>query len=162
MKKTLLLVDDDTAVRQMLTRVLSGENYTVLAASNGDEALALARSHPVNLALLDLNLPKQSGWDIFEKFSSEYPLVPVVIVTARPNQLFLALSAGVGALFEKPLDFPKLLDTIRNLLAETAETRLARLAGEPAEFHYLPQPLPKQQTNRNFSARIASKFHLEL
>ena len=62
--------------------------------------------------------------------------MPVIIITARPNQLFTALGAGVGALLEKPLDIPTLLRTINWLLAESAETRLARLAGREAEFHY--------------------------
>jgi hypothetical protein len=52
--------------------------------------------------------------------------------------LFPALASGVGALLEKPLDFPKLLHTMRDLLDEPAETRLARMAGRPADFHYLP------------------------
>lgn len=162
MKKKILLVDDDAAVRQMLMRVLTGENYTVFPAENGDEAFAQAKENAVDLVLLDLNLPKQSGWDIFERLSSEYPLLPVIIITARPNQLFLALSAGVGALFEKPLDFPKLLQTIRTLLAESAETRLARLAGKPAEFHYLPQPARAKPQPKSLAASIRSRFGLEL
>jgi hypothetical protein len=52
--------------------------------------------------------------------------------------VFPALAAGAGALMEKPLDFQVLLDTISELLKETPETRLARLAGRPAEFHYSP------------------------
>jgi hypothetical protein len=47
------------------------------------------------------------------------------------------LGTGAGALLEKPLDFPKLLQTIRRLLAEPAESRLARMAGRPADFHYV-------------------------
>jgi DNA-binding NtrC family response regulator len=65
-------------------------------------------------------------------------MLPVIIITARPNQLFPALASGAGALLEKPLDFPKLLQTMRDLLEESVETRLARMAGRPSEFHYLP------------------------
>ena len=67
-------------------------------------------------------------------------MIPVIIITARSNQLFTALASGVGALLEKPLDFPNLLQAIANLLAESEEQRLARMAGKPAEFHYLPWP----------------------
>jgi DNA-binding response OmpR family regulator len=62
----------------------------------------------------------------------------VVVITARPNQLFTALAAGVGALLEKPLHIPKMLQTISRLLRESVETRLARVAGKVAQFHYLP------------------------
>jgi DNA-binding response OmpR family regulator len=88
--------------------------------------------------LLDLNMPVKGGWDTFERLTSEDPLLAVIIITARPNQLFTALGAGVGALLEKPLDFPMLLKTVSALLAESAEARLARVAGHHTDFHYLP------------------------
>ena len=68
----------------------------------------------------------------------------VVVITARPNQLFTALAAGVGALVEKPLHIPKMLQAISRLLRESVETRLARVAGKVAQFHYLPA-WPKAQ-----------------
>jgi DNA-binding response OmpR family regulator len=134
----ILVVDDDPSVRAMLTRVLADEGYSVWAAANGTSALEIAAVAKVNLVLLDLNLPAESGWDIFERLTAENPLLVVIIITARSNQLFTALGAGVGALLEKPLDFPKLLQTVSVLLAEPPESRLARLAGKPAEFHYRP------------------------
>ena len=97
-----------------------------------------------DLVLLDLNMPGKSGWDTFERLTTENPLLAIIIITARPNQLFTAVGAGVGALLEKPLDFPKLLETVTRLLAEPEESRLERIAGKPAEFHYLPP-----QKNRN-------------
>jgi CheY-like chemotaxis protein len=138
MKKTILLVDDDLAVLESLTRVLTGEGYCVVPAHHGQEALDVMAVAEVDLVLLDLNMPVRSGWDTFERLSQEHPLLPVVIVTARPNQLFLARAAGVGALLEKPLDIPELLQTIRDLLDEPAEVRLARLAGKETPFHFSP------------------------
>src|SRR5262245_24142168 len=138
MKLKILLVDDDPAIREMLGRLLAEEGYVMLPAANGQEALNMAAATEVNLVLLDLNLPVKNGWDTFERLTTENPLLPIIIITARPNQLFPALASGVGALMEKPLDFPKLVKTIRELLDEPAEQRLARLAGKPAEFHYLP------------------------
>lgn len=134
----ILVVDDDSSVRQMLGRVLVGEGYLVSEASNGVEALEVAANHPLDLVLLDLNMPVKSGWDAFERLTTENPFLAVIIITARPNQLFTALGAGVGALMEKPLDFPQLLKTISALLAEPAETRLKRLVGKPSHFRYLP------------------------
>ena len=148
MKAKILLVDDDASVREMLTRVLAGEGYLVCAAADGMSALKIAAVIKVDLVLLDLNMPGKSGWDTFEKLTAENPLVPVIIITARANQLFTALGAGVGALLEKPLHFPKLLETIRQLLAEPAESRLARMAGGSADFHYLHAERKEQKGQR--------------
>jgi DNA-binding response OmpR family regulator len=138
MKTKILLVDDDPGIREMLGRVLEEQGYLVLPAANGRDALDLAAATDIDLVLLDLNLPVKNGWDTFERITTDNPLMPVVIITARPNQIFPALAAGVGALMEKPLDFPKLLETIRALLNESPHTRLARLAGRPADFHFTP------------------------
>ncbi|HEX5397877.1 MAG TPA: response regulator [Verrucomicrobiae bacterium] len=134
----ILLVDDEPAIRQMLTRLLTAEGYHVLPAGNGIEALEFAGHTDFNLILLDLNMPGLDGWDTYEQISSRNPLVPVIIITARPNQRFIALAAGTGALMEKPLDLEKLFQTIRHLLDEPPEVRLARLSGRPAEFQYVP------------------------
>jgi DNA-binding NtrC family response regulator len=80
----------------------------------------------------------KNGWETFEQLTAENPLLPIILITARPNQFFPALASGVGALLEKPLDFTKLFQTIRDLLGETDELRLARLAGQPAAFSYVP------------------------
>ena len=136
-KNRILVVDDDASVREMLTRVLVGEGYSVWAAATGTAALEIAAVAKVELVLLDLNLPDKSGWDTFERLTAENPLLIVVIVTARANQLFTALGSGVAALLEKPLDFPKFLQIINGLLAEPVESRLARIAGMPGDFHYM-------------------------
>ena len=140
--KRILLVDDDATVRDSLNDVLAGEGYCVIPAKNGREALDLVEQSPIDLVLLDLNMPVKNGWDTFEQLSREHPLIPIIIATARPNQLFTALNAGVGALLEKPMDIAALLRTIRKLLAESADRRLARLAGQVAEFHYQPATTP--------------------
>jgi DNA-binding response OmpR family regulator len=144
MKPKIMLVDDDAGIREMLSRILTEEGYLVLPAANGQEALELAAAAPMDLVLLDLNLPVKNGWDTFERLTNENPLLPVIIITARSNQLMTALAAGAGALMEKPLDFPKLLHTIRALLDEPAETRLARIAGRPADFHYASGQRPRK------------------
>ncbi len=148
-KETILLVDDEPAIRQMLSRLMAGEGYTVVQAINGAEALELASHLDFDLVLLDLSMPGVDGWDIFEQITSKKPLLPVIIITARPNQRFTALAAGVGALMEKPLDLQKLMLTIRQLLDEPNEIRVARLAGRPSGFHYVPPTgrAPDETTN---------------
>ena len=92
-------------------------------------------------------MPVKGGWDTFERLTAANPALPIIVITARPNQLFTAAGAGVGALLEKPLDFPRLLKTIQELLAEPIETRLARMVGKPTPFYYLPgRNLPPGQT----------------
>ena len=136
--KRILLVDDDPTVRDSLNDVLQSEGYLVIPAENGQQALDLANKSSVDLVLLDLNMPVKNGWDTFEQLTREHPLIPVIIVTARPNQLFTAMNAGVGALMEKPMDIPMLLRTMENLLVETIGQRLARLSGKKTKFHYRP------------------------
>jgi DNA-binding response OmpR family regulator len=137
-QQQIVLVDDDCGVLESLAAVLTEEGFLVRPAANGDEAIAIASAFPVDLVILDLNMPVRNGWDTFERLSAEHPLVPVIIVTARPNQLFTAPGAGVGALLEKPLDIPHLLRTIRRLLMESSETRLRRLIGQESSFDYRP------------------------
>jgi DNA-binding response OmpR family regulator len=132
----VLIADDDFLVRNSLASVLESEGYRVDEARDGVEALARALEHEPDLVLLDLNMPVKNGWDTFERLTAKHPLVPIIIITARPNQLFTALGAGVGALLEKPMDIPALLETMNRLLAEPADQRLARLAGKKTEFHY--------------------------
>jgi DNA-binding NtrC family response regulator len=80
----------------------------------------------------------KNGWDTFDHLSAKHPLLPIILITARPNQFFPAWASGVGALMEKPLDFAKLFYTIQNLLAEPAEMRLGRYGGRPAVFRSAP------------------------
>ena len=129
------MVDDDPGVREALMSVLLQEGYFALPAGGGLQALALAASRPVDLVLLDLNLPEQNGWDTFEQLAARHPHIPVIIATGRPNQFSTALSVGAGALLEKPFDIPTLLQTIAQLLTPPPA---APLAGWKAEFCYYP------------------------
>ena len=113
-----------------------GEDYFVISAEDGRQALDFANSLPVDLVLLDLNMPVMNGWDTLVQLTTDHPTIPIIIATARPNQLFPAIGAGAGALLEKPMDIPTLLRTMAKLLAEPAEQQLARLAGKQTEFHY--------------------------
>jgi DNA-binding response OmpR family regulator len=127
--KTILLVDDDRSVRDSVGEVLRQEGYTVIPLGSGRAVLDITSSGHVNLALLDLNLPNENGWEVFQQLSNHHPEVPIIIVTARPNQKFTALAAGVGGLLEKPYNFPVLLELIEKLLAEGGKHTAARLNG---------------------------------
>jgi DNA-binding response OmpR family regulator len=146
MKRTVLIVDDDAPIRESLRKVLQVEGYNVVLAANGQEGLDQFDSKHIDLLLLDLNLPAKSGWDLFERFSSTNPLLPIILITGRHNQYKLAAAAGVGALMEKPLDVPLLLETIGALLVEPTEARLKRLIGLNSDVRYAP---PRRTASKN-------------
>ncbi len=129
MKKRVLIVDDDDSVRESLKKVLQDSGYEVVLALDGQQAMGRLDPGPMDVLLLDLNLPDRSGWDVYESLTTRYPLVPIVIITGMPNQHPVALAAGADALFEKPVEVSQLLDTLAGLLTQPREARLQRLCG---------------------------------
>lgn len=122
MTKRILLVDDVRSIRESLSKILGAENYDVVLAENGQEAIEKNRAGKrIDLLILDLNMPVKNGWDTLEWLVGINPRLPVVIITGRSNQRALAETAGAAALMEKPLDVPLLLQTIRELLTEPME-----------------------------------------
>jgi len=140
-KPKVLLVDDDVSVLAALSGVLRDEGYDVIQASDGHEAIRNFKAvGGTDLVLLDLCMPVKGGWETFELLTARNPLLPVIVITARPGQYVTAAAAGVAALMEKPLDIPELLETMRKLLAEPRETRLARLAGKNPHTLHIEAP----------------------
>jgi CheY-like chemotaxis protein len=133
----VLLVDDDHSVRQSLGRALRSEGYTVIEAVNGQDALAKLTETAVDLVLLDLNMPVVNGWDALDQIKEINPFLPVIVITARPNQHHAATRAGVAAVLEKPFALPVLLDLMGRTVAETVEARRKRLANRET-LHFAP------------------------
>ena len=129
-RKRILVVDDDDAVRIGLKDVLVTEGYEVVMASNGIQALAVLRRQPCDLALLDMNMPLLNGWGTIGELRRLNRWLPIVIITARPDQGTLARESGVE-LMEKPLDLPLLLRRIGALVNPPHGTTRA-LPGEAA------------------------------
>lgn len=148
MKKNVLVVDDDASVRKSLGKVLSGTGYSVLEAKDGPEAIKLFETRPIDLVLLDIGLPVESGWDVFERITSQAPILPIIIITGTANQRDTAIAAGVGALMEKPLDVSRLLKTMQELLVESKEARLRRLCGYSQDTRYLASHLAGDEQSR--------------
>ncbi len=92
---TILLVEDDAGVREMVTDFLTGEGYTVLAVADGEAALA-AFSERVHLVLLDLMLPKMSGLSVLKALRQK-SVVPVIILTAKGSDADKMMGLGLGA-----------------------------------------------------------------
>lgn len=87
-------------------------------SSDGFEAVERFRAKPVDLLLLDLNMPGKDGWAAGENITRTNPYIPTIIMTGLPDQFPIAHAAGAGALLEKPLDPEELLGVIKDLLEE--------------------------------------------
>jgi len=126
----VLLVDDEPKICAALAGALVSEGFEVVFVESGDEAITAFRDGAFDIVLMDLRMPGKSGWETLPRLTEARPLLPVIIITALPDQGPAALATGVGALLEKPLDIPVLLETMRRLLSEPIEARLARIAGK--------------------------------
>jgi len=114
----VLIADDDAVVRGSLAAVLQSEGYEVDEASNGIEAVTRAIRQKPDLVLLDLNMPHADGWTAFNQLDRITPLLPVIVITARPNQYKEAVRVGVDAFMEKPLNIPVLVQAVKRLTNE--------------------------------------------
>jgi len=150
--KRILIADDDPVVRGSLAAVIESEGYLVDEARNGIEAVSRSIEHKPDLILLDLNMPHWDGWTAFSQLDRVAPLLPVIVITARPNQYHKAVSLGVDAFMEKPLNIPVLVSTIRRLTGEDNLRHIRRitdpafvtelLGGAPAEDEQTAAPIP--------------------
>jgi DNA-binding response OmpR family regulator len=125
--KGILVADDDAMVRAALAALLESEGYAVDEARNGTETVTRAIERSPDLVLLDLNMPKLDGWRAFVRLDHVTPLVPVIVITARPHQYKEAVRLGVDAFMEKPLNIPVLLRAIKRLVSETPEQHVSRV-----------------------------------
>ena len=128
-KPRVLLVDDDRSVLDALGAVIESEGFELVRAADGHEAVEKFRQRPIDIVLLDLNMPVKGGWDTFEWLTTINPLLPIIVITALPDAYPVAMAKGVAALMQKPLNIPLLLETMREFLAEPATKRLSRAAG---------------------------------
>jgi len=126
----VLLVDDDFSVRESLALALRSENFQVVTAANGEEALARYLDGYIDVVLLDLHMPVKNGWDTFERLTALNPYLAIILITSRLNQREMAAVAGASALMEKPLNVPLLIQTINRLVEEPNEARLERIASQ--------------------------------
>jgi DNA-binding response OmpR family regulator len=112
----VLLVDDEAPIREALERVLTLEHYEVVCASNGQSALETAYEGEIDLVLLDLNISDGDGWEICRRLTDRQPVLPVIIITARPDQSAMLADSKARAIMEKPLDLPLLLSMVSQYL----------------------------------------------
>jgi DNA-binding response OmpR family regulator len=119
-RRNILLVDDNIAVREALVNALETENYRVLSAGNGQEAVREFLNNPIDIALLDLNLGKESGWDVFERLTEIHPCLPTIVISAEPRKFAHRSAPAVNAFMEKPLNLSVLFSTLNLVVAESS------------------------------------------
>jgi len=125
-KGTVLIVDDDTALAEMLTIVLSNEGFETVVCGSGDKALAMFRDKRPDIVLLDLMLPGMDGVDVCKAIRAESG-VPIVMLTAKNDtvDIVVGLESGADDYIVKPFKPKELVARIR--------ARLRRLGEEAPE-----------------------------
>jgi two-component system cell cycle response regulator DivK len=122
MPKRILVVEDDEKSRRLLIDVLGYHGYDVWAVDNGEQALRDAQAYAPDAALLDIQLPGISGFDVLARLRSESngAHLPVVAVTASVMDLDRRkiLAAGFDAYVAKPVNIRELLATLHELFAK--------------------------------------------
>jgi DNA-binding response OmpR family regulator len=138
--KRVLIADDDSLVRGSLAAVLESEGFVVDEAHNGIETVTRAIEHSPDLVLLDLNMPHWDGWTAFSQLDRVTPLLPVIVITARPNQYEKATRLGVDAFMEKPLNISILVRAIKRLTSENDDRHVRRITNRAFVTELLGRP----------------------
>lgn len=116
--RRILVVDDDRLTRDLLSTVLDLEEYELVQAADGDEALARAGEQRFDLVLLDVMMPGVNGFEVCQQLKGAVPDTRVVLLTARdtPSDRERGSVAGADAYLTKPFSPLALLDTMQRLL----------------------------------------------
>ena len=121
---TILLVDDDEAVRKVLSFPLERDGYTVVQAADGEEALRRFGDQAVDLVVLDIMLPKLDGLEVCKQLRARSS-VPIIMLTARDDELdkVLGLELGADDYITKPFSIREFRSRVRALLRRARAPR---------------------------------------
>ena len=114
----LLLIEDDAVLRLGLKRQLEADGYRVDLAMDGEDGLFQAREYPLDLAIVDLGLPKMNGLMVVKTLRAEGRTLPILILTARGSwqDKVTGLEAGADDYLVKPFEYPELAARVKALL----------------------------------------------
>lgn len=119
---TILLVEDDKPNRDILARRLGRSGYTVLTAATGVEARTAAQTQKPDVVLMDVGLPDVDGWEVTRQLRADpsTQAMPIIALTGfiLPDEREMAIQAGANEFHPKPVEFPRLLQQIANLLSK--------------------------------------------
>jgi DNA-binding response OmpR family regulator len=113
----ILVIDDNSDIRNTLRWLLEGEGYMVSVAVNGLEGLRRQRKEPADIVVTDIFMPEQDGIETLWKFREEFPSVPIVVMSgggaARgTDYLSVARELGAAKTLKKPLNPQELIDVV--------------------------------------------------
>lgn len=117
MQKTILLVEDEDILREIVKDYLLNEGFGVLEAADGKEALTIFENHEVHLMILDIMLPELDGWSICRRVRKTSN-VPIIMLTARADEddTLLGFELGADDYVTKPYSPPILLARVKRLI----------------------------------------------
>ncbi|MBI4643412.1 MAG: sigma-54-dependent Fis family transcriptional regulator [Deltaproteobacteria bacterium] len=137
MPATLLVVDDEPQILQVVSGILQDEGFEVVTAPDGEAALKLVAEEPPDLVLLDIALPGKDGLEVLQELKSRYATLPVVMISAYGSVENAVKATRLGAydFIEKPPNADNILLTVRNAL------EMARLAEENRRLRLQATPV---------------------
>ncbi|NJL25542.1 MAG: response regulator [Calothrix sp. SM1_5_4] len=126
-KPTILIVDDDHVSLSLLSKLVEKQQYHVLTAPDGRQALDMLHSQPVDLVIADYDMPVIDGLELLKEVKAEFPRLPFILVTAYSNLKVIREAWEFGAFdfFQKPVFVDRLNQTIR-LAIEYGHLSIAR------------------------------------
>jgi len=130
--KRILIIEDDLAILRGLKDNLEYESYEVLTAKDGEQGYCLIREKKPDLIILDLMLPKMNGYEVCRKVRDEGVTTPILMLTARGEEVdrVLGLDLGADDYVTKPFSVPELLARVRAILRRVQRSKKGDLAGE--------------------------------
>ncbi|MGA2088722.1 MAG: response regulator [Stellaceae bacterium] len=130
--QTILVVDDDEAVHDLVGSMLGREGYRVLHARSGDEALAITRRERPDAITLDVMMPQMDGWSVLTSLKADPALshIPVIMLTMLHEQA-IALSLGASGYITKPVDWNQLSAMLKRHSRHGADIRVLVVDDDP-------------------------------
>jgi two-component system, OmpR family, alkaline phosphatase synthesis response regulator PhoP len=156
MKAKILIAEDDANIRGGLIATLESEGYAVTAAADGAQALKLFPQEKFDLVLLDVMMPKASGYDVCRELRARGARVPVLMLTAKGEEIdkVVGLKLGADDYVTKPFGVHELLARVEALLRRARKTEAGREPELPPIF-----PLGAATIDRNkFTASVAGRI----
>jgi two-component system response regulator PhoP len=137
----LLLIEDDAVLRLGLARQLEAEGYRVDQAADGEDGLFQAREYPVDLAIVDLGLPKMNGLAVVEQLRADGRTIPILILTARGSwqDKVRGLESGADDYLVKPFEYPELAARVKALLRRSLKATSDVLTVGPIAIDFSAQ-----------------------
>ena len=127
MNENILVVDDDTELRKVLSSILSEEGYSVKTVENGKQAIEVSEKKRFDLALIDIKLPDMEGTELLQKLKIKQPHIVMIIVTGFPTleNAMEAVNEGADGYILKPFEIQKLLQAVRKHLNKEAADHIS-------------------------------------